>query len=386
MQPGERRMRTEIVTSDDQNRYNSLLREAAAALRDGALVVFPTETVYGIAANAANRAAPARLREVKGRSSQQAFTIHLPRRSDARRYVSSPPPLARRLARKAWPGPLTLICTPPAPEREEIAQAVPPEQLNEIYGDGKVGLRCPAHAVAAELLAEAGVPVVASSANRAGSPPPFDLHQALRDLDGQVEYAFDGGRTRHSAASTIVEIQDHDWTMLRQGVIDERTIRRMATTEVLMVCTGNACRSPIAEYLFRERLAERLGVPVDELTRQGYVMSSAGTATFAGGTISVGSREELAKRNIDASGHCSQPLTVELIQRSERIYVMSAEHRAAVLDLVPAAADRVFMLDDEGPVADPIGGGPEEYQGCAAHIERAVEARLEGFLHEDRNW
>jgi tRNA threonylcarbamoyl adenosine modification protein (Sua5/YciO/YrdC/YwlC family) len=379
-------MRTEIVTSDDHNRYGLSLREAAAALRDGALVVFPTETVYGVAANAANQAALARLRKVKGRDSGQPFTIHLPRRSEARRYVSAPPPVARRLARKVWPGPLTLLCTVPTPEREEIARAVPPRQLGEIFHAGRVGLRCPAHAMATELLAEAGVPVVASSANRMGHAPPFDVREALRDLGDQVEYAFDGGRTRYNAASTIVEIRDHDWTMRRQGVIDERTIQRMATTEILMVCTGNSCRSPIAEYLFRERLAARMGISVDELTAQGYVISSAGTMGFAGGTISAGSREELAKRNIDAQGHRPQTLTVELIQGSERIYVMADEHRTAVLDLVPAAAERVFMLDERRPVVDPIGGGPEDYEICAAHIEQAVEARLEEFLHEDRNW
>jgi tRNA threonylcarbamoyl adenosine modification protein (Sua5/YciO/YrdC/YwlC family) len=379
-------MRTKIISSGDPNRYNSSLREAAAALRGGALVVFPTETVYGVAANAADANALARLRAVKGRGSEQAFTVHLPRRADARRYVGSPPPLARRLARKAWPGPLTLVCPVPFPEREEIARTTPPEQLHEIFHNGRVGLRCPAHVVATELLAEAGVPVVASSANRAGNPPPFDLQDALRDLDGVVEFALDAGRTRHTSASTVVEIRDNGWVIKRTGVIDERTIRRMATTEILMVCTGNSCRSPIAEYLFREKLAERLGIPPDQLAGQGYVISSAGTIGFSGGTISELSCQELAKRNIDGSKHRSQPLTIELIQRAERIYAMSSEHRAAVIDLVPAAADRVFMLDDQSPVADPIGGGPEEYRGCAEHIERAVDARLEEFLDEDLNW
>ena len=297
-----------------------------------------------------------------------------------------PPPLALRLSRKAWPGPLTLICDSPRPEAEKIAQLVPAEQLGEIYHNGKVGLRCPAHGAATELLSAAKVPVVASSANRTGKKPPHTVREALRNLEGKVEFAFDGGRTRYNAPSTIVEICSNRLKIRRKGAIAEVIIRRMAKTEIVMVCTGNSCRSPLAEYLYRTELAKRLGVPVAELDRHGYVISSAGTIGFGGGRISAGSLHELDKRGIDASEHRTRPLTVELIRRSERIYAMSAEHKAAVLELLPEAADRVFMLDDKGPVADPIGGGPLEYQGCAAHIERAVNARLEELLHEDCNW
>ena len=110
---------TERLACDDPTSRSRSLKRATVILKAGGIVAFPTETVYGVAASAANQAALARLREVKGRGSEQAFTVHLPRRSDARRYVASPPPLARRLARKAWPGPLTLICPVPTPEREE---------------------------------------------------------------------------------------------------------------------------------------------------------------------------------------------------------------------------------------------------------------------------
>lgn len=375
-----------IITSDDHDSYVAAIKKAAAALRDGALVVFPTETVYGVGANALDTDAVARLREVKGRAHTQAFTAHFADRSDARQFVGSPSPLARRLARKAWPGPLTLICPVTSPEKEKIARRCPPERLADIYRNGKVGLRCPAHTMASEFLRATEVPVLASSANRAGNPPPLELKDALRDLDSSVEYALDGGRTRFNESSTIVEIDGCDWTVRRTGVIDERTIKRMATTLIVMVCTGNSCRSPIAEYLFRENLAKRMKISVKELARQGYVVSSAGTVAFPGGSISSGSFDELRSRKIDASGHRSQPLTIELIQQAERIYTMSPEHRAAVLDLVPAAADRVFPLDPRGPVADPIGGGANEYKACATVIEEAVDARLEEFLNEDLDW
>ena len=379
-------MDTKVVTPDKKGSYGESLGQVAAALRAGALVVFPTETVYGVGANALDPDAVARLRAAKGRADEQPFTVHLPGRSAAGRYVSSPSPLARRLARKAWPGPLTLICSVPDPQQEPIGREADADQLRSIYHDNKVGLRCPANAAACEVLRLAEVPVVASSANRAGQAPPSNIKAALRDLDGEVEYAIDSGPTQMTSASTIVEIDGDQWMMRRAGSIDERTISRLARTEIMVVCTGNTCRSPIAEYLFRQKLAERLDISLEALARQGYFVSSAGTAAFGGGPISDPSRAELKRRSIDASAHHAQPLTIEKVQSCERIFTMTQAHRDAVVQLVPAAADRVMQLDSAGNVPDPIGAGAAQYEACANQIEAAIDVRLEEFLNEDRDW
>lgn len=383
--PGTER-ELEVINSNKSEGYDESIRRAAHALRTGGLVVFPTETVYGIAANAADSAAMQRLRNAKRNTQPRPYTVHLADPLDAAGYAPDAAAVARRLARKLWPGPLTLVCAVAQPENTPVGRKLDAALLPEIYHGHTVGLRCPDHPAAALLLREAGVPVVASSANRAGGPPPTDCAAALRDLAKDIDFAIDSGRTRYDRASTIVEVRADGWRVVREGVLDERTIRRAARSEVLMVCTGNSCRSPLAEYLFRAKLAERLGVAPVALEALGYAVRSAGTSAFGGGGISSGSLEELRRRGIEASGHRSQPVTVELLQQAERVYTMSVEHHDWVVGLLPSAAPRVAPLDPSGAVADPFGGGPDDYARCAAQIEHAVQARVEELLDEDRHW
>ena len=142
--------------------YQTLVRGAGNLLDRGGLVVIPTETVYGLAARADVPAAMGRLREVKGRDVQQGFTVHVPHREDVKLYVAQVPPLAARLIRKAWPGPLTLLLEVEEPEKAPILVNRDSSAREAIYYQKTVGLRCPDDAVARAVLEQASGPVVAA--------------------------------------------------------------------------------------------------------------------------------------------------------------------------------------------------------------------------------
>lgn len=372
-----------IITVSESNGYAGDLRAAADALRAGELVVFPTETVYGLGADATNPAAISRLRAAKRRPDSKPFTVHIAEPADAAKFVRGPQFLARRLARKGWPGPLTLVCEVGA---DELAPPLPYESSPEIYANGRVGLRCPDHAVAQRLLRDVGIPIVASSANAAGSPPPVTCEHAMKEVGEHAAAAIDAGPSRLNGPSTIVEVGSVGWRVQREGIIDTRTIERWAQSQVLMVCTGNSCRSPLAEYLFRKALAARLATDEVGLERLGYCVLSAGTSAGPGMAMSGGSLEELRRRGVDGSPHRSRPLTIELLRRCDRVFAMTEGHLRVIRELLPSFGGKVELLDPNGAIADPIGGDQDAYARCARQIEAQVIARVQEYVDEDLHW
>jgi L-threonylcarbamoyladenylate synthase len=182
-----------------------LVAEAARILCDGGLVAFPTETVYGLAADATNPKAIERLNQVKGRPPDKPYSIHLRDVSQLHAFVEEIPPIATRLIERFWPGPLTIVM----PKK----------------GGGTVGFRLPNHPVANAFLRQCQRPVIAPSANRSGFPPPTDGKEALTALDGQFDCLLDAGPTPLGRESTVVQVVGERLEILREGAIPAQTIR-----------------------------------------------------------------------------------------------------------------------------------------------------------------
>ena len=176
----------------------SVIAEAAACLRQGGLVIFPTETVYGVGVHADDPAAVARLYEAKGRPADKQLTLHVATVDAARRLPVTWTPVALELARRFWPGPLTLV-------------------LARQDGTGTVGIRVPRHAVAEALLSAAQVPVAASSANHSGQPAPTTADAAARALGDAVEQVLDAGPCAVGEPSTVIDCSGPAPVILRPG-------------------------------------------------------------------------------------------------------------------------------------------------------------------------
>lgn len=226
------------------------LEKAAATLARGGLVAFPTETVYGLGADARAGEAVARIYEAKGRPSFNPLIAHLASLDDALAQGNFDP-AALRLAAAFWPGPLTLVVPAgPACTVCDLARA----------GLPTVALRVPSHPVAAALLRQVGVPVAAPSANRSGRISPTTAAHVASDLAGRVEAVLDGGATTVGVESTIVACLDDQSRLLRSGGVTREAIEAILDRPLASGLQGGALLAPggLASH-YAPRAALRLG-------------------------------------------------------------------------------------------------------------------------------
>jgi protein-tyrosine phosphatase len=352
----------------------ALAGAARDSLAGGAAVVLPGDVGYVVLVNPADPRAAAAL-DTLGSILNHPPTVLAYGPEDAEGLGLAVPEAARRLMVRAWAGPLTVALTadglapPPAWQ---------PGVAGKVASGGLVRFRCPDHPLFDALIPTLGFPVLAADTFANAWVTAESIAANLGDAVGLMVNA---GDLPAAERPTVVRADAGGWGVVESGVFPEAEIAKLTARIVLFVCTGNTCRSPMAEGLAKAALAERLGCPAADLPARGFWVLSAGVATYAGAGAAAEAAEVARELGADLSAHRSRPVNPQLLAAADDVIAMTRGHAEAMAVRYPDLGPPVRLLCGEAEdLDDPIGGDAAVYRACAETIRRHLDRFLPEWL------
>ena len=357
------------------------VKKCVEAFKKGKIIVVPTETVYGVAALASKPRAVAKLVAKKERQPGHALPLAVADLTMLRKVAPNVPPLAERLARKLWPGPITLVLDVNAPQENYWREYVAPK--------GTIGFRCPDNPFLLDVLYELDEPIVLTSANYSGKEPACSVEEAEKELDF-VDLFVDNGNTTIGKPSTVLKIEWSTQILRDNGALSLDQLAEASRKTIVFVGSENVDASPlamaIAKYVVAKQLNPRIETvneiraAVQALPEKGFAFYSAGVnarRSVVGVGVSDSVQQVATSYGVDLTQHASQRFGASLAKRADLIFATTQENLDAVISRFPECKDRALLLsENENGVKLPPNPSLANVRSCAKIIQKRLENSL----------